>query len=98
PGATSSRPCGKRETTETAPAVGVRMSKPPLIASTGTSGRGPGPSAAPPAGLGQPRQKSAFPNLVAHWPNGPSVPGGSALIAACSIAGLSAGGGSGSHG
>src|ERR1700747_1699421 len=36
PGTTSSRPCGKCERTAVAFSVGVRMSNPPLIASTGT--------------------------------------------------------------
>src|ERR1044071_5156415 len=81
PGTTSSRPCGKRETTAVAPSVGVRMSNPPLTARTGTSGRGPGPSAAPPDGLGQPTQKSALPNRYAQVPNGPKVPAGRAATA-----------------
>ena len=75
PGTTSSWPWGKRETTDTAPAVGVRMSKPPLTASTGTFGSGPAPSVAPPDGLGQPRQKSALPKRAAHVPNGPERAG-----------------------
>src|SRR5258707_1159658 len=98
PGTTSSFPCGKRATTDAAPAVGVRMSKPPLIASIGTLGSGPAPSVAPPAGLGQPRQKSALPNRAAQVPNGPNEPAGKAAIAACSSAGRAAGGVSGVHG
>ncbi len=98
PGTTRSFPCGKRATTEAAPSVGVRMSKPPLTASMGTFGSGPAPSVAPPAGLGQSRQKSALPNRAAHVPNGPNVPGGRAAIAACSSAGRSAIGVSGAHG
>ena len=98
PGTTRSLPCGKRATTDAAPSVGVRMSKPPLIASIGTSGSGPAPSAAPPAGLGQSRQKSALPKRAAQVPNGPNEPGGSAAIAACSSAGRSATGVSGAQG
>src|SRR5262245_8556423 len=86
PGTTSSWPCGKRETTDRAPSVGVRMSKPPLIASMGTSGNGPVASAAPPAGLGQPTQKSALPNRWAQLPKGPNVPAGSAATAEFRIA------------
>ena len=74
------------------PAVGVRMSKPPLTASTGTFGSGPAPSGAPPAGLGQPRQKSALPKRCR--PRAERAAGcrrGSAAIAACSSAGRSAG-------
>ena len=57
------------------------MSKPPLIASTGTFGSGPAPSGSPPEGLGQSRQKSAFPSFAAHEPKRPKVPAGSAEIA-----------------
>src|SRR6059058_1280451 len=72
PGTTTTRACGKRAATVSAPAVGVRMSKPPLIASMGTFGSGPAPRARPPAGLGHLRQKSAFPNRAAHDPKGPN--------------------------
>src|SRR5690349_16286707 len=98
PGTTSSLPCGNLAMTDCAPAVGVLMSKPPLTASTGTSGSGPAPSVAPPEGLGQPRQKSALPNFADQEPNGPSVPGGSCAIACCSSAGRWSGGVSGAHG
>src|SRR5690242_18109483 len=73
PGTTSRWPCGNRETTDTALPVGVRMSKPPLSASTGTFGSGPALSVAPPDGLGHFRQKSALPKRAAHVPNGPNV-------------------------
>src|SRR6266849_1812707 len=98
PGTTSNRPCGKRATTDTAFAVGVRRSKPPLTASMGTFGRGPAPSVAPPDGLGQARQKSALPSWAAQGPNGPSEPAGSAARADCSSAPRAAGGVSGDHG
>ena len=52
------------------------MSKPPLTASSGTFGSGPGPKTPPPAGVGQRRQKSAFPKRAAHLPNGPNDPAG----------------------
>jgi hypothetical protein len=57
------------------------MSKPPLTASSGTFGSGPGPKTPPPAGVGQRRQKSAFPKRAAHLPNGPNDPAGSASTA-----------------
>src|SRR5690242_16832026 len=98
PGTVRSLPWGNCAMTEAAPAVGVRMSKPPLIARTGTLGSGPAPSGAPPAGLGQPRQKSAFPKPADQVPNGPRVPAGRAAIAACSSAGRWSGGVLGSHG
>src|SRR6266550_1408330 len=98
PGTTSSFPWGNSAATDAAPAVGVRMSKPPLTASTGTFGRGPGASAAPPAGLGQPRQKSALPNRAAQTPNGPNAPGGRAARADCSSAARAPTGVSGVHG
>src|SRR6266516_6544417 len=98
PGTTSSFPCGNWATTLAALAVGVRMSKPPLTASIGTSGSGPAPSGAPPAGLGQFRQKSALPKRAAQLPKGPRDPAGNAAMAACSIAARSAGGVLGSHG
>ena len=79
-----------RRETETALSVGVRMSKPPLIASTGTSGSGPAPSGAPPAGDGHLRQNCALPRRVAQTPNGPNEPGGSASRAALASAGRSA--------
>src|SRR5712691_2880784 len=94
----SSFPCGNRATTDVAPAVGVRRSKPPLKASTGTFGSGPVASEAPPDGLGQPRQKSALPSCAAQVPNGPNVPGGSAAIADCSRVGRTLVGASGVHG
>jgi len=98
PGTMSSWPCGKRETTARAPSVGVRMSKPPLTASMGTSGSGPVASDAPPAGLGQPTQKSAFPKRYAQLPKGPNVPAGSAATAEFRIAWRPSTGVSGDHG
>src|SRR5579862_1065539 len=98
PGTTTRWPCGNRETTDCAPAVGVRMSKPPLTASIGTSGSGPVPSGAPPVGPGQPRQKSALPKAAAQGPNGPSVPAGRAATAAWKRAGRAETGVLGSHG
>src|SRR5436305_15220263 len=98
PGTTSSCPWGNRATTAAALAVGVRMSKPPLTASTGTFGSAPDVSAAPPDGLGQPMQKSALPSRAAQAPNGPKVPGASAAIADCSSAARAATGVSGIHG
>src|SRR5579885_960023 len=97
PGTTSRCPCGKRATTEAAPAVGVRMSKPPLTASIGTFGNGPAPSGSP-VGDGQPTQVAALPSSAAQGPNGPRVPAGSDEIAACRIAGRCATGVSGAHG
>ena len=70
-----SRPCGNLETTATALAVGVRMSKPPFTASTGTFGSGPGPRGAPPEGSGQPRQKCPLPIAAAQLPNRPEGAG-----------------------
>src|SRR5207247_1891634 len=57
PGTVISWPCGKAETTATAFAVGVRRSNPPLRASTGTFGSGPGPSGVFPVGVGHCSQK-----------------------------------------
>src|SRR3954452_6665734 len=95
----SSFPWGKLRTTAAALEVGVRMSYPPLRASTGTSGSGPAPSGGVgTAGVGHLRQNAAVPSLVAHEPNGPSDPAGSALIAADSFPGRSASGAAGSHG
>ena len=65
---------GRRPTV--APTVGVRMSKPPLTASIGTSGSGPGPNGASPVGPGQRRQKSAFPNPRRPRAERPERPGG----------------------
>jgi len=56
PGTTVTCPCGNCEITETAFAVGVRMSRLPERASTGTSGKGPAARGAFPAGEGQKRQ------------------------------------------
>src|SRR6266849_2262970 len=58
------------------------MSRSPERIRTGTLGSGPGASASPPEGEGQSLHMSAVPNWVAHNPNGPVAPGGSAARAA----------------
>ena len=57
PGTVTSCPLGNWEMTVTAFATGVRRSKPPFTASTGTFGNGPGPSGVFPAGEGHCSQK-----------------------------------------
>ena len=81
PGTTTSLPCGNCATTDCAPSVGVRMSKPPLSARTGTFGYAAGDRFTPPDGVGQVSHRLAFPRSAAQVPNGPNVPGGSAAIA-----------------
>ena len=97
-GTTTRWPCGNWATTACAPTVGVRRSRPPLIASIGTSGSGPVPSGASPVGPGHAVQRGALPNPAAQEPNGPNVPGDVAATACCSSAGRWAGGVAAAHG
>src|SRR5581483_3416358 len=53
PGTTTRWPCGKRATTAAASDVGVRRSRPPLNASTGTSGSAAGTGGTSETGVGQ---------------------------------------------
>src|SRR5438445_1488144 len=98
PGTSINLPWGNCETTARAFVVGVRRSKPPLIASIGTFGSGPGPSGVFPAGDGHCSQKNASPVRPAQSPNGPNAPFGKPATVDCRIAGRAEGGVSGVHG
>src|SRR5712691_5775793 len=92
------RPCGNLSTIESALATGVRTSKPPLTASTGTFGNGPAARGVLPAGDGQSLQNVAEPVRAVHEPKGPNEPGDIAAIAALSTPSRSDTGVVGAHG
>ena len=92
------RPCGNWSTTATALATGVRMSKPPFTARTGTFGNGPGPSGVLPDGEGHCSQKYAVPRRAAHLPKGPNDPGSKPATAWSIAARRWPGGVAGDHG
>src|SRR5262249_57585386 len=98
PGTTTRCPCGNCASTETAPAVGVRRSRPPLKPRTGTSGIGPLGAVMSFDAVGQPAQTPALPSVAAHFPKGPSEPAGRAASAAWIAAGRSASAVVGDHG
>src|SRR5438067_7056773 len=95
PGTSINLPCGNCETTARAFVVGVRRSKPPLIASIGTFGNGPGPSGVFPAGDGHCSQKNALPVRPAQLPKEPNAPLGRPARVDCRIATRADGGVSG---